>query len=258
MFWYRHISTFLFHFLCDIVVIYIVLRGCLRVALNLDILYDRNEQPFGQSWEEWAALWCRWMFSIPKKMNPTLDISGKYCSINQNNENAWFLTGTYGNINPVKRKCSIPAGKAIFFPILQKEDSFAEDADLKIESELIRRSTDAINELIYMQASLDGVRIPHLADYRVLSKVFDLEIPVGNLYDLKPGLTRSVCDGYWLFLKPLEVGTHHIGFEGEVALVDSHTLAQLRNADIYGQIHKHICENFTFRLKVSYELKIKE
>jgi hypothetical protein len=222
------------------------------------MLYDRNEEPFGQSWEEWAALWCRWMFSIPKKINPTLDTSGKYCSMNQNNDNVWFLTGTYGNICLVKRKCSIPAGKSIFFPILQKEDSFAEDTDLKTELELIRRSTEAINELIYMQASLDNIRFSDLADYRVLSKVFDLEIPYDNLYDLRPGLTRSVCDGYWLFLKPLEIGLHYIHFEGEIALVNNHTLAQLRKADIYGQIQKHISENSTFKLEVLYELNIKK
>ena len=155
---------------------------------------------------------CTWMLSIPKKNNPSLDKTGKYCSMNQNNENVWFLTGTFGNIVPVKRKCTIPIGKAIFFPILEKEDSLKEDSDLDNESGLIKRSRDATNRLTYMEAWIDGAKIEDLEDYRVQSEVFDLKFPEDNVYDVKQGLTRSVCDGYWLFLKPLEIGKHHIYF----------------------------------------------
>jgi hypothetical protein len=87
--------------------------------MQYDFLYERNVHPFGKSWEEWAALWCNWMFSIPKKKNPSLDKTGKYCSMNQDDENVWLLTGTYGNIiAPIIRKCTIPAGKAISFQYL--------------------------------------------------------------------------------------------------------------------------------------------
>jgi hypothetical protein len=79
------------------------------------------------------------MLSIPKKKNPSFDRTGKYCSINQDNHNVWFLTGTFGNVGPIKRKCIIPSGKAIFFPVLVKEDSLAEDCDIKSEADLIKR-----------------------------------------------------------------------------------------------------------------------
>jgi len=196
------------------------------------------------------------MLSIPKKNNPSLDKTGKYCSMNQNNENVWFLTGTFGNIVPVKRKCTIPVGKAIFFPILEKEDSLEEDSDLNNESELIKRSRDATNRLTYMEAWIDSLKIEDLKDYRVQSEVFDLKFPEDNVYDVKQGLTRSVCDGYWLFIKPLEIGKHHIYFKGETALTESHTLQQLKTAQIYSQIQEHINKNLTFRLEVSYELNV--
>jgi|SRR6188472_1382536 len=224
--------------------------------MTFDLLYDRHEYPFGQSWEKWVALWCTWMLSIPKKNNPSLDKTGKYCSMNQNNENVWFLTGTFGNIVPVKRKCTIPVGKAIFFPILEKEDSLEEDSDLNNESELIKRSRDATNRLTYMEAWIDSLKIEDLKDYRVQSEVFDLKFPEDNVYDVKQGLTRSVCDGYWLFIKPLEIGKHHIYFKGETALTESHTLQQLKTAQIYSQIQEHINKNLTFRLEVSYELNV--
>lgn len=69
-------------------------------------LYQRDEHPFGRSWEEWAALWCRWMLSVPKDTNPSLDETGKNCSINQHEENVWFLTGTFVNLLITKRKCT--------------------------------------------------------------------------------------------------------------------------------------------------------
>ena len=54
--------------------------------------------------------------------------------------NVWFLAGTFGNVNLIRRKCIVPLGKAIFFPILEKEDSFAEDVDLRSELELASRA----------------------------------------------------------------------------------------------------------------------
>jgi hypothetical protein len=224
--------------------------------MKFDLLYERNVHPFGKSWEKWAALWCKWILSIPKKKNPSLDETGKYCSMNQNDKNVWFLTGTFGNIVPVKRKCTIPAGKAIFFPILEKEDSLEEDSDLKTELELIKRSRDATNRVVHMEATIDGEKIDQLDSYRVQSEVFNLTFPEDNVYDVRPGLTRSVCDGYWLFIKPLQIGKHHIYFKGETSLEEAYTLTQLKNNEVHSPIWEHINENLTFKLEVSYELTI--
>jgi hypothetical protein len=223
--------------------------------MQYDFLYERNAHPFGKSWEKWAALWCNWMLSIPKKNNPSLDETGKYCSMNQNYENVWFLTGTFGNIVPVKRKCTIPAGKAIFFPILVKEDSLEEDSDLKTELELIKRSRDATNRLIHMEATIDGEKVDQLESYRAQSKVFDLTFPEDCVYHVRPGLTRSVCDGYWLFIKPLQVGKHYIYFKGKTSLEEDYTLTQLKSNEVYSQNWQNI-DDRTFKLEVSYELTI--
>jgi hypothetical protein len=226
------------------------------LELKHDLLYDRKLHPFGRSWEKWAALWCNWMLSIPKKNNPSLDEKGKYCSTNQNDQNVWFLTGTFGNVHPINRKCSIPEGRAIFFPILVKEDSLAEDSDLKTELELTKRSRDATNRLIHMEATVDGEKADQLENYRVQSEVFDLTFPEDNVYDVTPGPTRAVCDGYWLFIKPLQVGKHQLYFKGETSLKEPYTLIQLRNSEVCGPIWEHINENLTFKLEVSYELTI--
>jgi hypothetical protein len=221
-----------------------------------NLLFEVNEHPFSKSWQTWAASWCVWVLSIPKKKNPSLDRTGKYCSVNQNNQNVWFLTGTFGNIVPVKRKCIIPSRKAIFFPILVKEDSLAEDSDLKTEADLIKRCEQATNRLINIEASIDDQRMEHLENYRVRSEVFDLTFPKDNVYNVRPGLTRSVCDGYWLFIKPLQAGTHSIFFRGETSLNEPYTINQLKGNAIHSSIWKHIDKKSTFKLEVSYDLTI--
>jgi hypothetical protein len=147
------------------------------------------------------------MLSVPKKENPCLDETGKYCSANQTNKNVWFLAGTFGNIIPVRRKCKVPLRKGIFFPLLVKEDSFAEDYDLNTEADLIERSRNATDKVLHMEATIEKadrtrrIRLlrEHLQKYRVQSEVFDLSFPQDNVYDVRAGVTRAVCDGFWLF-----------------------------------------------------------
>jgi len=222
-----------------------------------EFLFERNFHPFCISWEKWAAIWCRWLLSIPKRQNPAIDETGRYCSMNQDNENVWFLTGTFGNVGRINRKCNVPAGRAIFFPILVKEDSLQEDSDLKTEEDLKKRCLDATNRLVHIEATINGTKVDRLENYRVQSEVFDLTFPEDNIYDMRPGLTRSVCDGYWLFVKPLPAGRHYIYFRGETLLEEAFTLTQMKTNQVYSPIWQHIKENPTFKVEVLYELTIR-
>ena len=64
------------------------------------------------------------LFQFQRKCNPITDLTGRYCCEGQKSP-VWFLAGTFGN--SVRRKCSIPHHSAIFFPIIEKECSFAEE-----------------------------------------------------------------------------------------------------------------------------------
>lgn len=226
------------------------------------LLFDRSVHPLGESWESWASIWCKWMLSIPKKKNPSLDETGKYCSINQSEKKVWFLTGTFGNVIPIKRVCTIPVGRAIFFPILMKEDSLEEDSDLKTVSDLRKRCRDAMNQVIDMKATIDGLMIKRLYQYRVQSNAFCLAFPKDNVYGVRPGRTLSVCDGYWLFIRPLGLGKHEISFMGETSLTQPNTLVQLKRGKAHRHIQRHIAMKErdqlepTFKLAVSYNLII--
>lgn len=202
------------------------------------------------------AIWYRWMLSIPKNENPCLDLTGRYCSVNQNNKKVWFLAGTFGNTALVRRKCVVPMGRAIFFPLLVKEDSFKEDIDLKTGAELIKRSREATDQVLNMRATIDGENVEYIENYRVQSEVFKLRFPNDNVYDVAPGVTESVCDGYWLFLKPLDVGRHSIYFKGETFLAEIYTKSLMRKIDVYSVIRDHIESESTFRVEVLYDITI--
>lgn len=224
--------------------------------MNHSLIFSSQEQPLGRTWNEWAASWCKWMLSIPKKYNPSLDTTGRYCCVNQDIKEVWFLTGTFGNVIPIVRKCSVPVGRAILFPILEKEDSLAEDSDLHTESELVTRCKDATDRIIHMEISIDDQKIEDLESYRFQSAIFDLKFPEDNVYDVKPGLTRSVCDGYWVFVKPLSVGQHIIHFKGENLLEEPFTTNQLKTAEVFSSVRNNIVDKSTFKLDVKYVLTI--
>src|SRR5690349_1562093 len=71
---------------------------------------------YGASYGEWSARWWEWALSIPAAQNPVLEQNGANCGIGQVG-NVWFLAGSFSG-NPVTRACTLPAGKPIFFPLI--------------------------------------------------------------------------------------------------------------------------------------------
>jgi len=220
------------------------------------MFYNRDEYPFGQSWEAWAITWCKWMLSVPRRTNPCIDKTGEFCSVDQNEGNVWFLAGTFGNVTTVMRRCRMPLGRAIFFPLLLKEDSFAEDLDLNTEEDLARRARDAIDKVICVDASIDSTKVEYSNMHRVHTGAFDLVFPNNNIYNTKPGITRSVCDGIWVFLKPLELGKHIIRFKGSSLLTEPYTKSQMKRTPLYAQIRELMETENKFSLEVCYELRV--
>lgn len=173
-------------------------------------IFPLDSFPYGIKYGEWVEKWIKWSLSMPKSFNPITDETGKNCAKSQLGP-VWFLAGTFGT--SVKRKCNIPFRKAIFFPIIEKECSFAEEGDqLKTEADLCNRARYLMDVVIEMKVIIDGTAVKDLEKYRVRSSVFDLQFPEDNIYGVKAGATRSVTDGYWLMVKPLSRGSHVIHF----------------------------------------------
>lgn len=178
-------------------------------------VYPVNSKPYGLTYGEWTAKWWQWVLSIPTQDNPGVDETGEKCAVGQNNTNVWFLAGTGGG--QVTRTCTVPAGKAILFPILNVECDYL-SPDMKTESDLRICAKDDQDKATNLQATVNGVAIPDLKTFRVQSPLFNATIPKDNIIGLPPATTQAISDGFWILLKPLPAGQHEIHFTG--SLVD--------------------------------------
>lgn len=151
----------------------------------------------------------------------------------------------------------MPRNKAILVPIIYKEDSFAEDKDLQKDPELLARAKDFTDKVKYLRTTVDGKDLHDLYDYRVLSEFFDLVFPKNSVYDVEPGRTKAICDGYWIFLKPFKPGIHEIHFTGIASLdQDDIVTQQIKNDSVYAQFRNYIEKYSSFKVDVIYKLKV--
>jgi hypothetical protein len=174
-------------------------------------VYPIQSKPFGKSYGEWSAQWWQWAVSIPTNKNPLKDNTGVNCAQGQEGP-VWFLAGTFGGV--AERTCVIPSEKAIIFPVFNAECSYVEYPQYKTESELRTCAKDQLDKSTNLDASVDGVTIQNLQQYRAVSPQFDLILPNSNVFGLTPGTTQSVADGFWIILQPFPAGKHEVRFSG--------------------------------------------
>lgn len=181
-----------------------------------------DAHPFGKTYAEWSNAWWQWAFSIPLPENPLLDPTGAKCGVAQSGK-VFFLAGTTGSAN-VSRTCTIPQGKALFFPILNYEDDILfwnTTAEVINSCNNVIAGIDAVRDT--MIASIDGVTVKSLTTYRVGENgpLFSVTIPADNLetyngaQNALPGTYYPACSvGYYLMLAPLPPGKHTLQFAG--------------------------------------------
>lgn len=172
---------------------------------------------YGNSYGEWSARWWQWALSIPTNINPVVDTTGANCDKRQSGP-VWFLAGTFGG-DPVTRSCTVPKGKALFFPILNsvwggEGDGCRAPGDCNIPQLRIFAAKDENNPTL-LEAHIDGVEVANPKTYRVTSAAFEAFIPAENPFGVAPTTLRPmVADGYWLLVEPLAPGAHTIHFKG--------------------------------------------
>ncbi len=207
-------------------------------------VFPRQAKPFGESYEAWAAHWWQWVVAIPKGVNPN---EGAPCNVDQSG-NVFFLGGNFGGTS--SRSCTLPKGKAIFFPILTFtraqcpelvdegytcETSMSEDVLHAVPTEMMDLDHTLTLEI-------DGHAVTGLNDFRAHSEPFASFAPenmddrvwttcAGPIADNACGIPvgterEAVTDGYWVMLHPLSPGAHQIHFAAGV-LVSGQTIFSL-------------------------------
>ena len=203
----------------------------------------------GKTLGEWGAEWWTWALAIDAAENPVADTTGEFAGVNQSGP-VFFLAGNFGGAT--MRVCNVPAGKHLFFPLINSlwwapEDlplveayaaSIGLDPGAYTDEENLRRySNYQIDSVQSLSLEIDGVAIPNLGVYRAESPAFGFEL--GDIYEdfgYPPGhRDLAVADGYWIMLHPLPPGPHTIRFRA--SFVDAF-------------------QGFTFELDVSYGLMV--
>ncbi|MFJ1255262.1 hypothetical protein [Cupriavidus sp. CuC1] len=180
---------------------------------------------YGNTYGGWATLWWQHMTSLTG--DPTAN-----CGANQSGP-VWFLAESpFGGTQNLH--CTVPAGKAIFLPIINVECSTQEQPLFPstgvpngnfgcTDEENCRRCATTYGDHIrtgpgYLNASVDGVPVTNLTAYRTATPSYTFTAANNNLF-INPtqgngGRGTSVSDGYWLLVRPLVPGTHTIQVHG--------------------------------------------
>jgi hypothetical protein len=183
-------------------------------------VFPISSNPYGKSYEDWSIKWWQWILSIPKDVNPLNDDTGRNCGQKQEGP-VWYLAGTPGGT--LERTCTIPAEKAILFPVLNGECTYADAPDVKNVLDLRNCSIKADKGATNLKARIDNNELQDIESYRVTSSAFPVNLVDNNILAVKPGPTTGVSDGWWILLNPLPPGKHEIHFSGR--LVDPQVTA---------------------------------
>lgn len=172
----------------------------------------------GMSYGDWSTAWWQYVLSLPPDNNPVFDATGEKCGVGQSAGPVFFLVGSGGE--PTTRNCTVPAGKALVFPIVNVECSNLEDAPffggdehgLRVCAATFMDGVDPST----LKVSVDGEELANPGLFRAQSPVFSFTMPRNDNFLGLNGKTTglSVSDGYWAIVEPLTVGNHVIHFEG--------------------------------------------
>src|ERR1051326_1067349 len=177
-----------------------------------------NSQPYGKTYDEWSAAWWQWALSIPADINPLLDSTGANAGVGQSGD-VWFLAGTFGG-GPVSRAITVPAGKGLFFPIVNFVWVTSCPEEPQTASAIRPIVAPAADAAVDLACTVDGVPVANLSSYRTESPLFNVTLPDNNLFGA-PGCTctfgPSLDQGFYLMLAPLPPGHHTIHFHGALS-----------------------------------------
>jgi hypothetical protein len=194
---------------------------------------DRDSVAYGRTYSEWSTAWEQWSYSIPVAQHPLFDNGD--CSVGQSGP-VWFLGGKFCangascSYTGVARSCSLPPGKALYFPVFNGEDSALEESvaenpgnETYQQIATMRSYEDVSMSPSNVSCWVDGAPISHLKEkFRVQSTAFGFTLPTDNLLASVYGNPNflagtyfpAVDDGWYVMLSPLPAGPHQIHLHG--------------------------------------------
>jgi hypothetical protein len=171
----------------------------------------------GRTQGEWSVAWWQWAYAFDEEDSPLADSVGDKCAAGQSGP-IWFLAGVFGS-RPVKRHCIVPAGKYLFFPIVNY--SVIANARMSSCESVTATAKELIDGATNLTLIVDGEELRNLKPFRQVSpRCFNVGERANRNY------FPTAANGYFVMLKPLSPGKHTIKWGGEVS-------GRLRQAVVY-------------------------
>jgi hypothetical protein len=204
----------------------VVIGLALMMPINMGFAESDNnmESAEFESFDKLSAEWQQWALSIPTSVNPQLDTNGGKCMVGQRGS-VWFLAGVFG-AGTATRTCSVPEGKALFFPVINSVQINSPNVcgqgpnNLSVR-DLRSMAAPTIDGATNLSVTVDGIAIKNLR--RVKSEVFEVALPEDNVFvapcaplPVPAGIySPAVDDGFYALLNPLPVGPHTLHFHAD-------------------------------------------
>jgi hypothetical protein len=207
------------------------------------LIHQHDSNGTEKLYEKGAKGWTRWALEQDWSTGPVLDPDGSACALGQSGK-TWYLAGTTGG--PVARECTIPHGKRIFFPLINRwvappptsiiegdpENDLQAWIDfvtgyfaanraetcsltLRIEGQDLLPDFETMDEELYVQL---------LDPFAIFMTDDNFATPFGGV----AGERTTWVDGHWAALEPLPPGDYTLEFGGSTCVdgeVDFETLA---------------------------------
>jgi hypothetical protein len=143
----------------------------------------------------------------------------------------WFLAGTTSNGTPVTRRCTIPRGTAVLFPVVNAvTGAYLNDPPEQRTEAYLRALLGVVANAQDLRASVDGDRVRAVERWYEESKLFRVVLPADNILGVEEGtgpgqapgrvIDPTVDAGYYLMVKPLDPGRHVLHFSGRFPYPD--------------------------------------
>lgn len=214
--------------------LYLVIPGGVHAAdtPNPGVLPPQSHA-YGMTYAQWATRWWQWAYSLSVPGNPLLDTTGAYCEAGQSGP-VWFLAGVWlGSDTPIDRSCTVPAGRALFFPVFNFGCDTTPPLDPYTPAEWLALCPSLLAPAFPpsgTSATVDGRAVQNLTadcpqvengqfvqgtpSYCVASGPFNATLPASNLWTavgnplVVAGTYQAVQEGIYLLLAPLTPGSH--------------------------------------------------
>ncbi len=169
-------------------------------------LFSKGSSPNNIPYKDWVANWWNWWISVPKSKVDNF----QGCVLGESNNTILLMNPVAGEIT---NHCTISSEHPIVLTSLTGEcDTGTNQTKLLDYPELLTCAIKSDQSPVNMGVTIDGISLDNLSKYEIKNEHFTINIPPDNWYQTDPGVFKAAGHGYFVFLKPLTVGTHTIEY----------------------------------------------